>query len=275
MEILSKDMIHQWILPHIVVGKRGFKPKVSVIQVVRIIFYKLKTGCQWRLLPLDSFFKEEPITWQGVYYHFREWVKNGTWQNIWLNILQKNRNHLDLSSLQLDGSHTPAKRGGEAVAYQGRKSAKTTTISFICDKKGNMLAMATPQAGNHNDMFNIKALFGELCEMLKKANIDLNGLFLNADAGFDCVALRQACAENGIEANIAVNPRNSKKEKTTTKYQHFDEELYKERTVIEHANAWMDSFKTLLVRFETRIDTWISFILMAFSIRFLNKNKCK
>lgn len=37
-----------------------------------------------------------------------------------------------------------------------------------------------------------------------------------------------------------------------TKYEkYFDNELYKRRFKIEKANAWLDSFQALLVRFET------------------------
>ena len=35
---------------------------------------------------------------------------------------------LDLSEVNFDGSHSLAKKGGESVAYQGRKKAKTTNI---------------------------------------------------------------------------------------------------------------------------------------------------
>jgi hypothetical protein len=44
-------------------------------------------------------------------------------------------------------------------------------------------------------------------------------------------------------------------------YQYFNEELYKYRTVIEHANAWMDSFKALLVRLEKKASTLDSLIV--------------
>ncbi len=33
-----------------------------------------------------------------------------------------------MSSIQLGGTHTLAKRGDEAVAYQGRKKCKTSNI---------------------------------------------------------------------------------------------------------------------------------------------------
>ena len=45
--------------------------------------------------------------------------------------------------------------------------------------------MSTPQAGNRHDLYEINALFKELCDMLKEAGVRLEGLFLNADGGFD------------------------------------------------------------------------------------------
>jgi predicted ATPase len=47
---------------------------------------------------------------------------------------------LNLSELNLDGSHAIAKKGGEAVAYQGRKKAKTTNILPITDYNGSIVA---------------------------------------------------------------------------------------------------------------------------------------
>jgi hypothetical protein len=45
--------------------------------------------------------------------------------------------------------HTAAKNGGEAVGYQGRKAANTTNTLFLSDNQGVMLAMFTPQEGQH------------------------------------------------------------------------------------------------------------------------------
>lgn len=224
-------------------------------------------------MPTKQFFTSENLTWQGVYYHFNEWVKDGSWTKVWLAILSTHKDKLDLSSIQLDGSHTLCKQGGEAVGYQGRKAAKTSNSLFLADNQGQMLACASPQAGQHHDLFNIETLFEELCEILIKAGINIKGLFLNADAGFDAQALRDKCKEKEIEANIALNPRNGAVE--TVDYQYFDEQLYKHRTVIEQANAWMDSFKALWVRFEKKAINWVALLLLAFSVRFLRKIKQK
>lgn len=276
MEILSKNTIEQYILPNLSIGTRGKECEIELLtDIVSSILYRLKTGCQWRQLPVKQFFSNDVLTWQGVYYHFNKWVKDGSWTKVWINILASNRQHLDLSSIQLDGSHTPAKRGGEAVGYQGRKASKTTNSLFLADNQGQMLACTSPQEGQHNDLYNIKTLFEELCQMLVKAGININGLFLNADSGFDSKELRQICKDKEVEANIDVNSRNNKTENQSIEYQYFDEELYKRRTVIEHANAWMDSFKALLVRFETKAINWVALTLLAFSVRFLCKIKTK
>lgn len=269
MEVLDKVTIQNWIVPHLSVGQRGKNIKVDTTALIETILYKLKTGCQWRQLPVKQFFGDHKLTWQGVYYHFNEWRKDGSWKQVWLNVLRLNKRFLDLSSLQLDGSHTPAKNGGQAVGYQGRKAAKTTNSLFLADNAGVMLACATPQAGQHHDLFDIERLFEQLCVLLESAEINLKGLFLNADSGFDSQNLRVACGQRELEANIAINPRSGGKR--GDEWTYFDEELYKRRTVIEHANAWLDSFKTLLVRYETNVENWLSFHWIAFVVLFLRK----
>ncbi|NAW51225.1 transposase, partial [Elizabethkingia argentiflava] len=80
--------------------------------------------------------------------------------------------------------------------------------------------------------------------------------------------LRQMLEKEKIIANIKTNLRNNK---TAKNYYYFDEELYKRRFKIEKANAWMDSFKALLIRFETSVITWYSLHYIAFVILFLRK----
>lgn len=267
MEVLSKDMIERWIIPHLSKGKRGPEPEVKLVEIVEVILYRLKTGCQWRMLPLKAFFEQEALSWSGVYHHHREWVKDGSWRRVWIEILKANHSSLDLSSMQLDGSQTPCKKQGEHIGYQGRKGAKTTNALFLSDKQGQPLALATPQAGNHNDLFEIQELFEQMCALLQEAGIDLRGVFTNADAGFDAQVVKEVCAQKEIEANISPNPRNEKQ--ITEDYVYFDQELYKQRYVIERTNAWLDGFKALLVRYEVKIKTWIALHFIAFAVIFI------
>lgn len=104
----------------------------------------------------------------------------------------------------------------------------------MTDKQGLVLAMSTPVAGNHNDLFNIENTFEELTTILEDATISVDGLFMNADAGFDAERLHQLCHQKQIIANIATNKRNS----TDDNWSRItDEGLYKERYSIERTNA--------------------------------------
>lgn len=207
MEVLPKDIIRTWILPYLTQPHGGRPSRAEPVELLEAVLYKLKTGCQWRYLPVKQFFTGAALSWQGVYARFNKWRKDGSWKKAWLNVLRLNKHWLDCSSVQLDGRHTPAKNGGAAVGYQGRKKARTTTALFLTDNQGQPLACATPQAGNHHDRFRLAVLFEELCVLLEAAGIAVDGLFLNADSAFDTSELRQACATRGIEANIARNRR--------------------------------------------------------------------
>lgn len=121
---------------------------------------------------------------------------------------------------------------GEYIGYQGRKAANICNSLFLADNQGLMLACSCPVAGQHHNLFQIKQVFEELCDLLQEAGIETKGLFLNADAGFDSQELRQQYSDMKIEANIAFNPR---KGETAQEYVYFDEEFFHRRKVIEQA----------------------------------------
>ena len=253
------------ICPHLKFGNNLNNAKVNHYQVVQAIIHKLKTGCQWRELPMKEFFRVR-YRWQSVYYHFQKWSKDGSWEQVWNQTLCKHKSLLDLSSIQLDGTHTPTKRGGEAVGYQGRKKCKTSNMLIMADNRGIPVACSAPIAGNHNDAYKLKENVAQMLDSLEKSEIVVEGLFLNADAGFDSKELREYCVSKEIIGNIAINPRNGNNEDYL-----FDDLLYKRRYVIERTNAWLDGFKALLVRFETNQIHWKALNLLAFTIVLLRQ----
>ena len=69
----------QWktIAPLIPEAKEGGRPReVDIREIVNAVFYILKAGCEWRLLPHDF------PQWKLVYHYFSEWKKRGTWKKI-------------------------------------------------------------------------------------------------------------------------------------------------------------------------------------------------
>jgi len=82
---LTKKFITENLMPHLSQTHMGRKPKVRLWRTVKAIIYKLKTGTQWRELPVAQFGSRILMTWQSVYYHFRKWTDNGSWKNLWTN----------------------------------------------------------------------------------------------------------------------------------------------------------------------------------------------
>ncbi len=69
----------QWriIAPLIPEAKLGGRPRnADILEVINGVFYILKSGCDWRMLPHD--FPQH----QTVYEYFRNWKQDGTWKKI-------------------------------------------------------------------------------------------------------------------------------------------------------------------------------------------------
>jgi putative transposase len=54
----------------------GKKRTVDIREVLNAIFYRTRTGCQWRMLPSDF------PAWYQVWYYYRTWRDDGTWEHI-------------------------------------------------------------------------------------------------------------------------------------------------------------------------------------------------
>jgi len=186
-----------------------------------------------------------------VYYHFRKWSADGSLERVWQASIQTVRADLDVSELNLDGSHALAKKGGESVAYQGRKRAKTSNILPLMDANGYILASTGIIAGNHHDAFNLKTHLQAAFKSMKRLGLTIAGAFFNADSAFDTREARQVCFNHGLIPNIAENKRNRKTPKRGRK-RLFNAAVYKHRFATEHSFAWVDKFRALLIRFDRK-----------------------
>ena len=203
-------------MPYLNIAKRGFISKFDLLSIVMAILFKLKTGCQWEHLPVCHFFEGEIPSYKTVFYHYRKWCKLGDWEKMFSRLGRKYLHFVDLSLSHIDGSHTPAVRGGESGEYQGRKKCKTTNSIYFTDRQGLPLAMSEPQKGNHTDLYEIKESVDSIAFQLDRCGISLDGIFNNADAGFDSRSFLQALDKNGIIANVCPNTRNGEPLKSTS-----------------------------------------------------------
>jgi transposase len=271
MSVLSKDKQKKYFVEFFFKSRTGYSvSEERKLGIVSCILYRLKTGCQWRELPLKHFFSEEDLcTWENVYYHFNKWSRSGLIEAFWVKILEERKRLLDLSILNLDGSLTRCKGVREQVGYQKRRADSCTNLMFLSDSKGTLIGVSDCISGEHHDAFLIEEQFTKALSYLQKAKIPIDGLFMNADAGFDVKAFREFCLKLGIIPNINFNPSHGT---VSDREEYFDELLYENRIIIERAFAWLDAYKALLLRFETSAKNWIALHLIAFSIRLLNLN---
>jgi putative transposase len=71
------DAAWSWVAPVLPAARPGGRPRTTDLRaVLNAIFYLLRTGCQWRLLP-----RELP-PWGTVYHYFQAWQNAGVWVHL-------------------------------------------------------------------------------------------------------------------------------------------------------------------------------------------------
>ena len=135
----------------------------------------------------------------------------------------------------------------------------------MTDKNGYIVATTNVIAGNHNDAFDVTGTLTKLFSDMKRRCLDYKGAFFNADSSFDSRAARKILWNYGVVPNIDENKRNRKTVKRGRK-RHFNRDVYKNRFTIERTFAWVDTFRTLLIRFERKDVYWLGFHYLAFTL---------
>ena len=111
---VTKGQFTQYIKPHVSTAKRGYESDIPLYKIFNFILYKLYTGCPWPALPIEKDDDGQPVmSYQVPYYHFRKWSKDGSLQRLFDASIISIRGELNLSELNLDGSHSAAKKGAK------------------------------------------------------------------------------------------------------------------------------------------------------------------
>lgn len=251
---VTEEQFNTHLLPFLSTAKRGFVCKIALYKVFNYLLYRLHTGCQWKQLPIAADPQQpekKEISWDAVRYHFTKWSADGSLERVWQHSVHSIQDDLDTTQLNLDGSHTLAKKGGEQVAYQRRKSGKTSNILPITDRQGYIIATTGIVAGHHHDAYELKSQLQNAFKALKRLGLTIAGAFFNADSAFDTKAARKVCFNYKLIPNIAQNTRNRKRAKRGRK-RLFNAFVYKQRFTSERTFAWIDKFRALILRFDRK-----------------------
>ena len=124
---LTEDQFQTFVEPHLSRAQRGYVCKIPLYRLFNYLLHVLYTGCQWPALQasIDRDEAGQPeLSYQAVYYHFRKWSRDGSLRRVFESSGRTILPDLDVSELNLDGTHTLAKKGANRLPTKVEKRPK-------------------------------------------------------------------------------------------------------------------------------------------------------
>lgn len=240
----------QWnTIVHLFDEKRNRKH--GLCEVWNAIFYLLKTGCQWRMLP-----KEYP-KWELVYYYYRKWRDDGTiaeaHEVLRAAVRQRSGKQASPSLAIIDSQSSKTSRSGATCrGIDGGKQVKGRKRHIVVDSLGLLLVVVV-HAANHHDS---RAAFGVI-EALRYRFPRLAKVI--ADAGYRGELADRVKQCFGWVLTV-VRRKDSKK---------F--EVLPQRWIVERTFSWFESYRRLAKDYEYHTHTQEAMIQLAMIRLMLNR----
>jgi putative transposase len=232
----------------------GRKRKHKLQDIFNAIFYLLKSGCQWRMLPLDF------APYNTVYYYYRKWKNNGLIEEIHeylRSIIRRKVGREESPSVACIDSRSvkTTRSGGICRGVDGGKKIKGRKQHIITDTMGLLLVVVVHAANVHDSQAAkevINKLFGRFNRLSK----------IFADGGYRGELTDYVKKLFGWIVEIVLR---------TDKEKKF--EVLPKRWVVERTFAWFESYRRLSKDYEYHTDTSETMIQLAMIRLMLNRIK--
>jgi putative transposase len=115
------------------------KRKHSLQVTLSAVIYLLRTGCQWRMLPVQY------GNWESIYYYYRKWIDYAVLESLLYKLggkIRKQKGRVpEPSAAVIDTQSVKSAAGvSKETGYDGGKKVKGRKRSIATDTQGNIIA---------------------------------------------------------------------------------------------------------------------------------------